>query len=313
MQEIYFTSDLHLCHNKEFIYKARGFNSIEEHDEQIIKNINEIVGKNDILYILGDLVLNNTDKGVDLLQKIVCQDIRIIIGNHDSDLRMAEYIHSLDSLTMIVVSDIYSSGKTNYHLSHYPVMVKNYSNYDKRICLHGHTHSKDRFELFENYRCYNVGLDAHNLKPVSLEEVMRDCNIKKQEIESSNRKNEKRKEKLKNTKKTYELVSCYFNEEDLSSIAKIKTEIGCFVGISCVHEDDRENANQFFGGRLAEAKAVLAWRRECLSKAVKANDVAAIEVYKEIVDRLENIVIPQLIESRELTLKHIKKVKNRVK
>lgn len=35
---IYLTSDLHFGHNKEFLYKPRGFNSIEAHDEQIIKN-----------------------------------------------------------------------------------------------------------------------------------------------------------------------------------------------------------------------------------------------------------------------------------
>ena len=39
----YFTSDLHIGHDKDFIWKARGFNSIEEHDTQILKNWNSII------------------------------------------------------------------------------------------------------------------------------------------------------------------------------------------------------------------------------------------------------------------------------
>ena len=42
MKKIYFSSDLHFSHNKDFIYKARGFTSIEEHDEEIIKRFNSI-------------------------------------------------------------------------------------------------------------------------------------------------------------------------------------------------------------------------------------------------------------------------------
>lgn len=35
---IYFTSDLHFGHDKDFIYKSRGFNSIGDHDNTIIEN-----------------------------------------------------------------------------------------------------------------------------------------------------------------------------------------------------------------------------------------------------------------------------------
>ena len=35
---IYFTSDLHFGDDKGFIYKPRGFNSIEDHDNTIIEN-----------------------------------------------------------------------------------------------------------------------------------------------------------------------------------------------------------------------------------------------------------------------------------
>ena len=43
----------------------------------------------------------------------------------------------------------------------------------KSFCLHGHTHSKDRFE-FIDFCCYNVALDAHNCRPVRAEQIKED-------------------------------------------------------------------------------------------------------------------------------------------
>ena len=60
---IYFTSDLHFNHNKNFIYESRGFKSIEEHDKEIIKNWNNIIKDNDDVYILGDLMLGDNEYG----------------------------------------------------------------------------------------------------------------------------------------------------------------------------------------------------------------------------------------------------------
>ena len=59
MGEVWLSSDLHLGHQKEFLYVPRGFSSIEEHDEAIIDNINEVVAPEDTLYLLGDLMLGD--------------------------------------------------------------------------------------------------------------------------------------------------------------------------------------------------------------------------------------------------------------
>lgn len=54
---IFFTSDPHLNHDKEFLWKPRGFNSSEEHDAAIIKNWNEECCDEDIIYIVGDVMM----------------------------------------------------------------------------------------------------------------------------------------------------------------------------------------------------------------------------------------------------------------
>ena len=57
MGNIFLTSDLHFGHNKEFIYKVRGFNSIEEMNEAIIERWNSVVNNDDDVYVLGDFIL----------------------------------------------------------------------------------------------------------------------------------------------------------------------------------------------------------------------------------------------------------------
>ena len=52
--EIYLTSDLHLGHDKDFIYKPRGFNSVDEANESIISNWNSIINEDDLVYVMED-------------------------------------------------------------------------------------------------------------------------------------------------------------------------------------------------------------------------------------------------------------------
>lgn len=54
---IYFTSDTHFNHDREFIWGPRGFKNINESNKTIIDNWNNTVGPNDDVYMLGDFSL----------------------------------------------------------------------------------------------------------------------------------------------------------------------------------------------------------------------------------------------------------------
>ena len=97
MSDIFFTSDLHLNHNKGFIYEHRGFSNCHEHSLGIIDNINQVVKEDDELYILGDVMLEDDEKGLYYFNRIKCHNIHIILGNHDSDKRI-EIFKSLDNV-----------------------------------------------------------------------------------------------------------------------------------------------------------------------------------------------------------------------
>lgn len=171
---IYFTSDWHIGHDKDFIFKARGFNSIEEHNTAILLHCNEIVGPEDELYILGDLAMGGDEKEWNrVYNQLVCQNIHYIQGNHDTDRKMDLYDGY--GFNFHGYADMIKYQKKAFYLSHYPTMVGNKG--DKKFLwnLSGHTHSKNKFE-YGQYRIYNVAVDAHNCYPVSIENIIKDIN-----------------------------------------------------------------------------------------------------------------------------------------
>ena len=187
---IYFTSDTHFCHNQEFIYRSRGFFSIGEHDKTIIENWNKIVSKNDIVYHLGDVMLNDNEKGLKYL-KSLNGEIHIIRGNHCSNARVALY-NTLPNVVEVCEAKTIKIGKQYYFLCHYPTFTANYDDKPYQahlINLFGHTHSKEKFynptssSTDLNPFMYNVALDAHNCYPISIEQINKDIINKIKELQ----------------------------------------------------------------------------------------------------------------------------------
>ena len=82
MGKIFVTSDWHFNHDREFIWKARGFNSIKEMNQAIIKKHNSVVTSEDDVYVLGDLMLGGPDRineGLELIKQINGKNI-VLIG-----------------------------------------------------------------------------------------------------------------------------------------------------------------------------------------------------------------------------------------
>lgn len=174
---IYFTSDTHFSHDKDFVYSPRGFNSLEEEEIALISNWNNVVSNEDDIYVLGDFFLGS---GTDHINKILDQlngKIHLIIGNHDSPVKLKFY-ESCDKIIEIVWATQIRYKKRYFYLSHYPTITSNYSNdsdNSHRVIynLFGHTHSKDKF-YDNNPYMYNVAVDAHNNYPISIDDIIID-------------------------------------------------------------------------------------------------------------------------------------------
>lgn len=175
---IYLTSDLHFGHDRSFLYEPRGFKNIIEHDEAIISNWNSVITNEDIVYILGDCMLNNNEHGMDCLRQLSGKKF-IVPGNHDTDNRRKLY-EEVEFLTLLPEAIRLTYKKYHFFLCHYPVMTGNLEKEHPRqmtLCLCGHTHSKAKFYNDLPY-IYNVALDAHDNKPVSLDQIIEDMKNK---------------------------------------------------------------------------------------------------------------------------------------
>lgn len=168
---IYFTSDLHLGHSKSFIYEARGFPSIEKHDETIIQNWNNIITAEDDVYILGDLMLNDNEHGIECLRQLNGH-LHFVIGNHDVSTRIKLYEEA--GLINEGYATVIKYRKYYFYLSHYPTVTTNgkvESLHQVTLNLSGHTHSPQRF-YDEIPFLFNVSLDANYNTPISLDEII---------------------------------------------------------------------------------------------------------------------------------------------
>ena len=176
MGRIFVTSDLHFGHDRQFLYGPRGFNSIQEHDETVIKNWNEIVRPDDTVWVLGDLMLGDNAHGMSCLNQLN-GTLNVCLGNHDTDSRKFLYENTAWKIASVQYATVIKYGKYHFYLSHYPTMTANLEKEHLTQCLinlFGHTHSNKKFYNDIPFM-YNVALDANENKPVLLDDIIESC------------------------------------------------------------------------------------------------------------------------------------------
>lgn len=213
-QKIWFSSDFHFFHRNivrgvsDWTRGTRDFESIDEHNETLINNINNCVGKNDILYFLGDFTFGSfkpTDKqfvgnNMKLMRdKINCENIHFIVGNHDEmiydDMDIPNFgkatnlfssVHRILDLEIKIPKQNVKTRKLNIILSHYPMRSWD-KMYRNSFHLFGHCHNtldngKPEFAeaswigndyFVKNMKTMDVGVDCHpEFRPFELSEII---------------------------------------------------------------------------------------------------------------------------------------------
>lgn len=169
---IWFTSDWHFGHDREFIWKPRGFTSIQEHDERIIIRHNNLVAPDDDVYVLGDLMLGDNEHGLDCIRRMKGK-LHIIRGNHDTDRRIELY-RSLPAVVEICDAKYLRERGYHFFLSHYPSLTGNLEkeSLKQMTCnIFGHTHQKAQFYNDIPYMVC-VCMDALDCFPLSIGEII---------------------------------------------------------------------------------------------------------------------------------------------
>ena len=172
MSAIWLSSDWHFNHDKEFVWKARGFSNVLEMNEAIIRNHNSLISSDDDVYVLGDLMLGDLEKGLECVRQMNGR-LHLVRGNHDTDRRWEAY-KSLPNVVEMSEGQFLKYKKHHFYLTHFPCETGNLekeSLHQMTLNLYGHTHQKEDF-FNEKFYMYHVGVDAHNCYPCLLDNVI---------------------------------------------------------------------------------------------------------------------------------------------
>ncbi len=178
---IWITSDTHFNHKniagpKLSSWKSgyRSFGSVQEMNEALIKNINDCVKENDILYHLGDWSFGGAHNILLFRKALICKNIHLILGNHDQHIVDEEIEFDGGSFNpMELFSSVQNTftghiGKNYFHLSHYSHRVWPGSH---KGCIHLYGHSHGSIEDYG--KSMDVGVDAHKeFRPYHINEIL---------------------------------------------------------------------------------------------------------------------------------------------
>lgn len=156
---LFFTSDTHFGHENLLIKMGRtGFASIEDHDAQVLDQINTLVGRTDRLVLLGDFAWHGAVGKY--RQQIRCRHILFVIGNHDKRLKCTNVFGDIPDMRWIKLSNGVKAVCT-----HYPLAFWDKSHHGS-YHFYGHCHAQREATLdtvFPGRRSLDVGIDNARL------------------------------------------------------------------------------------------------------------------------------------------------------
>lgn len=171
MTNIFFISDTHFGHEKTCsVFKRpdgsslRPFANAEEMDQEMIKRWNSVVGHNDKVYHLGDVVINKKFLPV---MKELNGNKRLIRGNHDV-MKLSQYREYFgDVYGVRVLKGLILSHIPLHRESVVPRMGVN---------VHGHLHAND----IADGAYINVSVEQIDYTPISMDDLMKKIKLKQE-------------------------------------------------------------------------------------------------------------------------------------
>ena len=158
--KIFFTSDTHFSSERTLKFSRRPFASVDEMNENIIKNWNNIVSPEDGVYHLGDF------GDLSFASKLNGK-IHLILGNYETEIikENPAYIDKLESLFFKVMPNetIALKDGSLLYMTHKPSDCKR-----NMFCAFGHIHGLKKV----NYFGVNVGVDANHFMPLDEDDIL---------------------------------------------------------------------------------------------------------------------------------------------
>lgn len=194
-------SDAHLSHENILGWRGNKWADIHEMNEFLIEQWNSVVGPDDTVVILGDIVMGKRAESLPLVARLNGTK-KLRPGNHDhchpmywSEKKWAKFSHHVSMYEAAGLEILPPHGQFEYTFggerfrvgeSHFPFEGDHtdeirYQDWrpsqfrgDVDILLHGHIHGawKSQVDSVSGAMQVDVGVDSWDFKPVSVDEVV---------------------------------------------------------------------------------------------------------------------------------------------
>jgi calcineurin-like phosphoesterase family protein len=180
---VWITSDTHYHHKnicrgvtnwrtqdgKIPVNSTRDFRDLDEMDATIINNINSKVGQDDTLIHLGDVAFGGFDKLEQFLDRLICKNIYLVLGNHDHHIKNDRAFIKSRFMSVKNYMELNIDGE-DFVLCHYP--LQSWHGLNKGVIhLHGHVHLSAQ-NKWGNGKRLDVGMDGNNMHPYKITEIV---------------------------------------------------------------------------------------------------------------------------------------------
>lgn len=160
----FFTADLHFGHKNIIKYENRPFDSVEQMDEQLIKNWNAKVTKGDKVFVLGDFSFTNKERIKELVAALNGVKI-LVLGNHDRERSLFWWKTESGFEEVYAYPIIY---KQWLMLSHEPLDICENMPYAN---IYGHVHGNPAY-VDANANSCCVSVERTDYAPISLSDML---------------------------------------------------------------------------------------------------------------------------------------------
>lgn len=173
---IFFIGDTHFYQDKLLQYNKRPFKSIEEMNSEIVKNWNNVIKDDDIVYVLGDFSFGTIEE-----TKEICHELKgikyLIKGNWDKfkfektweEIGFEKVLE--EPCELYITSDEPSKHPKKIVLSHHPVDISS-----DEVNIHAHLHSDDLKMEYPNMNPKNhfcISVERIEYTPIQLEKIIK--------------------------------------------------------------------------------------------------------------------------------------------
>ena len=158
----FFTSDTHFGDIRVLRFDHRPFPTLEAHDAALVERWNAAVGPADTVWHLGDFALGPPPERIAALVGALNGTKHLITGNNDE----AATLREPGWASVSAYAEVSLEGRLLV-LCHYAFRTWNDMGRGA-LNLHGHSHGK----LTPIPKQYDVGVDAQDFRPVTLEQIL---------------------------------------------------------------------------------------------------------------------------------------------